>query len=178
MMTETALKYGDSFYDLAMEEGQTKEVLEQFTMVVNLFKENPEYHRLLAEPSIPKAVRVKLLDEAFGGKVWPYLLNFLKLMCEHGNLGELNGALKEFKKRFNADNGIAEAIVTSARELSEDQKKSLLEKLEKMSGKKVDMTVLVNPALIGGIRLDYEGKRYDGTAKHRLDELARIVEQA
>lgn len=178
MMTETAKKYGDSFYDLALEEGQASQVLEQFGEIVKLFDENPDYRCLLAEPSIPMMERIKLIDEAFGDKVWPYLLNFIKVLCEHGYLGDLKGCLKEYKKRFNDDNNIAEASVTSARSLTEEQRQALLTKLENMTGKKVDMTVYVNPALIGGRRLDMEGKRYDGSAKHRFDELSSIIEKS
>ena len=65
--------------------------------------------------------------------------------------------------------------MTSARELTETQKAALLDKLEKMSGKKVEMICLVNPALIGGVRLDFEGKRYDGTAAERLKTLRSII---
>jgi F-type H+-transporting ATPase subunit delta len=175
MMTETARKYGGSFYELAAEENQSDEELSELSEIQKVFKENPEYLRLLAEPSISKQEREKILEEAFGGRVWPYLLNFLKLLCDKGYITEFRGCVKEYRKRYNQDHGIVEATVTSAMELSERQKQALLQKLEKISGKKVDMTCYVNPALIGGIRLDMEGKRYDGSASERLESLRSII---
>ena len=175
MMTETARRYGGSLYELALEEGMVDEVLAQLREVLDLMKENPQYERLLAEPSITKKERTQLIDEAFGSSLWPYLLNFLKLLCEEGYIPELKGCYKEDRRRYNEDHGISEATVTSARELTETQKAALLDKLEKMSGKKVEMICLVNPALIGGVRLDFEGKRYDGTAAERLKTLRSII---
>ena len=175
MMTETARRYGGSLYELALEEGKSEEVLYQLREVLDLMKENPMYGRLLSEPSITKKERTQLLDEAFGASLWPYLLNFLKLLCEKGYLSELKGCCREYRRRYNEDHGISEAVVTSAKELTEAQRSALLAKLEKMSGKKVEMTCYVNPALIGGLRLDFEGKRYDGTAAERLEALRSII---
>lgn len=175
MMTETARRYGGSLYELAAEEGRSDEVLRQLQEVLDLLKENPSYERLLSEPSIPVAERTKLLDEAFGASLWPYLLNFLKILTEKGYLSELKGCRREFVRRYNEANGIAEAAVTSARELTDAQKQALVSRLEKMSGKKVSAAYYVNPALLGGIRLDFEGRRYDGTAAERLEALRSII---
>lgn len=175
MMTETARKYGGSLYELASEEGKTDEVLAQLDEVLTLMKENPSYEKLLSEPSISREERLKLLDDAFGASLWPYLLNFLKILCEKGYMSELKGCSREFRRRYNEEHGIAEAVATSARELTEAQKSALTDKLEKMSGKKVELTCYVNPALIGGLRLDFEGKRYDGSARERLDSLRSII---
>ena len=53
-MTETARIYGGSLYDLAAEENLTGEILGQMEQIRTLLRENPEYERLLSEPSIPQ----------------------------------------------------------------------------------------------------------------------------
>jgi len=103
--------------------------------------------------------------------------DFLKLLCDKGYIGEIKGCANQYKKMYNKDNGIVEATVTSASNLSDEQKNALLQKLIRMSGKKVDVTYYVNPALIGGIRLDMDGKRYDGTAKERIDAIGNIIKE-
>lgn len=175
MMTETAIRYGGSLYELAVEENVTDRVLKELGEVLDLMKENPDYEKLLLEPSIAREERTGLIDEAFGETLWPCLVNFLKILCEKGYMRELSGCAKEFRKRYNEDHGIEEATVTSARELTEEQKKALRTKLETMSGKKVDMTFYINPVLIGGIRLDFMGKRYDGTATKRLEAIRSLI---
>lgn len=65
-MTQIARLYGGSMYDLAAEEKITDTVMEQMQTIRQLFGENPDYVRLLSEPSIPKEERTKLLETAFG----------------------------------------------------------------------------------------------------------------
>ena len=92
-MTQIARLYGSSMYDLAAEEQLTDTVLEQMQTIRQLFRENPDYVKLLSEPSIPKEERTKLLDTAFGTEAERYLVNFLKLLCERGILGEYSGVI-------------------------------------------------------------------------------------
>ena len=112
-MTQAARVYGGSLYDLATEEKLDGQIMEQMNEIRQIFRENPGYLKLLGEPAIPQEERIKLLDEAFGGQVEPYLLNFLKLLCEKKILREFSGCCESLH-RYNADHGIVEALVTSA----------------------------------------------------------------
>ena len=133
-MTQIARLYGSSMYDLAAEEQLTDTVLEQMQTIRQLFRENPDYVKLLSEPSIPKEERTKLLDTAFGTEAERYLVNFLKLLCERGILGEYSGCCEEFTRRYNVDHNIATAVVTSAVALTDEQMAALKDKLEKTYG--------------------------------------------
>ena len=72
-MTETARVYGGSLYELAAEEHLEEEILSEMKEIRALFRENPEYPRLLSEPSIPRKERIGLIDAAFGSQAEPYL---------------------------------------------------------------------------------------------------------
>ena len=174
-MTKTAKIYGDSLYDLAAEEKLTEEILPQMEQVAVLFKENPDYLTLLSEPSIPKTERVGLLDKAFEGQLSLYLLNFLKLLCESGMLREYRDSCRQFKARSNEDHNIAEAVVTTAVALTEAQAQALKERLEKISGKTVLLTQKTDSTVLGGIRVELEGKQLDGTVQERLSSLKKKV---
>lgn len=134
-MTQYARLYGGSLYDLAAEENLTDAIGEQMKEIRNLFRENPDYVKLLCEPSVPKTERTKLIEEAFGGQAERYLVNFMKLLCERNLLGEFAGCCEEFTRRYHADHGIAEAVVTSAVALSDAQLTALKAKLEKSAEK-------------------------------------------
>ena len=172
-MTEYARVYGDSLYDLASEEKLTDAILEQMQEVKEIFRENPEYITLLSEPSIKKEERTDLIDKAFGEDTEKYLVNFLKILCEKNILREYEGCVEEFTKRYNADHGIIEAVVTSAVALSSDRKKALKEKLEKVSGKKVSLVTKVNPAVIAGIKVELEGVEMDGSVRGRIKDISK-----
>lgn len=90
-MTQTAKMYGGSLYELAAAETLATEIGADLDSVCALLAENSAYQHLLCMPSIPKKERCALLDEAFGGSIQPYLLNFLKILCENGTFAELKG---------------------------------------------------------------------------------------
>ena len=59
--------------------------------------------------------------------------------------------------------------------LSEEQVRRLTEKLAGITGKHIDLQCRIDPAVLGGIRLDYSGKRLDDTVSHRLDALKNLL---
>ena len=176
-MTQTARLYGGSLYDLAVEEKLADTILEQMQEIRDIFRENPDYVKLLSEPSLPKEERIKLIEEAFGGQAERYLVNFIKLLCERGLLGEYAGCCEAFTRRYNADHGIAEAVVTSAVALSETQMTAIREKLEKISGKKVSLVQKTDPSVLAGLRVELEGKQLDGTVQGRLSGISKKLSE-
>ena len=176
-MTQIARLYGGSMYELAAQEQLTDTVLEQMQVIRQLFRENPDYVGLLSEPSIPKEERADLLETAFGNEAERYLVNFLKLLCDRGILGDYAGCCEEYTRRYNADHNIATAVVTSAVALSDEQMAALKDKLEKISGKTVSLTQKKDPTVLAGLRVELEGKQLDGTVKSRLDGLSRKLNE-
>ena len=174
-MTEIARMYGGSLYDLAAEEGLETRILGELDEVSAILKGDPEYLHLLSIPSIPKKERCALLDEAFRGKVHLYVLNFLKILCEKGTLRELPGCARAYRVRYNEAHGILEATATTAVAMTEAQEKSLHEKLEKLTGKTIDLKTKVDAKVLGGIRLDIEGTELDGTVQNRLATLRKDI---
>ena len=174
-MTGIARVYGGSLYDLAAEEQLTGSILEQLTQVRQLFRDNPDYLRLLNEPSIPMAERLGLVESAFGDQAERYLINFIKILCERGYLGDFGGCCDEFTRRYNADNGIADVHVTSAVALTQAQEQALTARLEQVSGKKVNLSVKVDPSVIAGLRVEMEGKQLDGTVAGRIADISKKI---
>ena len=177
-MTETARMYGGSLYDLAAEEGLDERILGELEGVTALLNGDAEYLHLLSIPSIPKKERCALLDEAFRGQVHLYVLNFMKLLCEKGALRELPGCARAYRLRYNEAHGILEATAVSAVPLTAEQTARLHEKLEKVTGKHIALKTKVEPAVLGGIRLDIEGTELDGTVRNRLAGLRSSIAAA
>lgn len=174
-MTDSAINYGEALYELAAEEKLSEQILKEFETVCTIFRDNADYVRLLSEPSVPKKERCAVLHEAFDGRLQPYLLNFLKLLCERGLIRQTTDCLRAYRTRFNAENGILEATAITAVSLTDDQKKRLTDKLQSITGKRVDLQVQLDLSLLGGIRLQMDGKELDGTVRGRLDGLKRSL---
>lgn len=168
-MTEQAKRYGGSLFELAAEENLDERILEELDGAVSCFADNEPYFRLLALPSLSHATRRELLDQAFGGQVHPYVVNFLKVLCDEGLLRELSGCAQAYRERYNQAHGILQVRAASAVALDGETRARLTAKLEQVTGKKIELNVTVDPALLGGIRLDMDGMRLDGTVRARLD---------
>ncbi len=175
-MTKTEQVYGGSLYELALEEGLTAEILEELTFVTALFDENPDYWRFLSTLSIPKDQRKAALDEAFRGKIQPYLLNFMKILCENGTMGRLKGCAKEYRRRYNSDNNIVEVTAMTAVAMDQALTDKLQKKLEAVLGKTVELTCKVDPACVGGVLLELPGRQLDGTVKQRLESIGKVLQ--
>lgn len=167
--------YGQSLYDLAAEEKADDQIMEELEAVRGILRENPDYVTLLSEPSIPGKTRIQLLDDAFRGQIHPYLLNFLKILVEKGMLRGFSTCCSTYRTSYNKDHGISEAMVTSAVALDESQAEALREKLEKLSGRKVLLRRRVDEKVLGGLRVELDGRLFDGTVGGRLEELRRRV---
>jgi len=170
-MSEAAKEYGRALAELAAEEQLEERFLAETRAVRALFAENAEYARLLSSPNIPKGERIALLDQAFGGRVHPFLLNFLKLITERGYAFRTAEFLAEYDRIYCEKHGLVTAYVTSAVPLSEEQKIRLTDKLCTLTGKTVELACSVDPALIGGIRLTVNNKLFEGSVRAALDQM-------
>lgn len=174
-MTQTEKTYGGALYELAAEEGLSEKILEELETLSAVFAENPQFMQLLGTPSVAKQERVQILDDCFRGKIQPYFLNFLKILCEKGIIRSLKGCGEEFRKRYYEDHGILEVRAVSAVALKDAQKQALCAKLKEMTGKEIALNSTVDPHCIGGVRLELEGQEFDGTIRSRLDAMRALL---
>ena len=174
-MTELAREYGDGLYALTQEEHIASDVLPQLEMLKSCFKEQPEFLKLLANMSLSKEERVGILDKAFRGQIHPYVLNFLKILCERGAMMEFAGCANAYRALYNQEHHVLEAQVTTGEKMTEDQRARLIEKLQKMTGKEIQLSEKVDEKVIGGVLLEMDGKRYDNTVRHRLEKIHQAM---
>lgn len=172
-MTELSRLYGRSLYELARDEGIAEALLSQLDSCVELFGQNPDYTRLLSTPSITKEDRREAVGQAFDGHVHVYITSFLKILVDREAVAELPGCVEAFRQRYYEDNGIMEVTVTTAMELDNRMREKLLTRLDAVFGKKIILKEVVDRSVLGGMRLECAGKRYDGTVKDRLDRIEK-----
>ena len=174
-MNQIATAYGQGLYTLAKEEGLAQSILQQLKVLQACFAEQPEYGKLLSSHSLSKEERIRVLDGDFREKVHPYVLNFLKILTEKGYIRYFSDCCQVFIHQYLEDNGILEVHALSAIPLTEVQQARLMEKLGAMTGKKIDLICRVDPAVLGGIRLNFNGKQVDGTLQGRLASMEKML---
>ena len=174
-MTEVGNVYGQSLYELAKDEGLSKEIGEQLAVLQKSFGQEPDFVRLLASPNLPKAERCQILDTSFRGAVHPYVLNFLKILTEKGYIRHFSDCCSAYADLYNEDNGILKVTAVTAVALSPAQTEKLTGKLRRITGKTIALHNRIDPAVLGGVRLDYDGQRLDDTVSHRLDAVRDLL---
>ena len=174
-MTQIANAYAQGLYDLAKDEGLAKQILGELSVLQTAFQEEPMFCRLLSTPELSKEERLSVLDKSFRDQVHPYVLNFLKILTERGYAAHFSACCQAYRGFYNEDNGILPVSAVTAVPLTAAQTEKLVEKLTAITGKTVELTNRIDPDCLGGVRLDYDGKRLDGTVKNRLEGMATLL---
>ena len=174
-MTQVGTTYAQALYSLAKEESLEAQMLQQMQTLRQAFLEEPAFLRLLSAHNLSKAERCNILDESFRGKVEPYLLNFLKILTERGYMRFFGDCCQAFEAQYNEDHGILPVKAVTAVALSREQEARLKEKLAKLTGKTISLVNRVDPEVLGGVRLDYDGKRVDGSVANRLETVRNML---
>ena len=174
-MTEVGNVYGESLYQLAKDESLTVSIGEQLTALREGFRQEPDFVRLLSSPNLTKAERCQILDDSFREKVHPYVLNFLKILTEKGYMRHFGDCCEAYTQHFDQDNGNLRVTAVTAVALSEAQSAKITEKLNRITGKHIILQNRIDPAVLGGVRLDYDGQRLDDTVSHHLDAVRELL---
>ena len=162
-------------YTLAQDEGLSAQILEEISVLAQSFHAEPDFIRLLCTPNLSVQERCNILDDSFRGKLHPYVLNFLKILTEKGYMRHFFDCCKAYEESYNRDNGILPVTAITAISLNAAQAEKLTDKLCQITGKQVKLHNRVDPAVLGGVRLDYDGKRLDDTVSHRLDAVRGLL---
>ena len=174
-MTEVGSAYGEALYDLAKGENLPDEILGQITALDESFRQEPDFLRLLQSANLSKQERCQIVEDSFRGKVHDYVLNFLKILTEKNYARHFSDCTAAYRRHYNLDNDILVVTAITAVALTQEQSGKLSQKLSAITGKKIDLCNRVEPGILGGVRLDYDGKRLDDTVSHRLEAIGAML---
>lgn len=172
-MDALSSQYASALYGL-IEPKQGKDYCLALDSVVSSLDADPEWEKLLCSHAISKAEREQAIEKTFGKTVkLPYLVDFLKVVSAHHRFSHFREIVEAFESLVNEADGIKQGIVYSASKLSAAQVKSIEDGLSKRVGSQVKLRQIVDPSLLGGVKVALDGKVYDGSLKSKLSELQR-----
>ena len=174
-MTTTSREYAEALFELAVQAGLTKETSDGLETVISALLQTPAYKALLASPAIPKEERLNALDSTFRGKIPEILLAILRMMVSRGHVSALTGMVRDYEELARGYRGESMAVVTSAVPLKEAETVALRAKLEKKLGRQVTLQCQVDPELIGGVRVEVDGRIIDGSIRNKLEEIKEVM---
>lgn len=173
-MTQISKEYSEALFSLACESGAEKKIMTELDTVKSVI-EGEDILSLLCAPSVPLSERLTVIDSVFGKIAGEYVLSFLKLLCERKRLSQLSSCIDGYRELLNAKDAVVTAKVTSALPLTEEEKKSLKDTLEKKSGHTVILDCSVDEAILGGVIVEMLGTITDGSLRRRLKEIKEVM---
>ena len=168
-------EYAVALFSIALESGQHAQIYADMEYLKELVNDYPEYIDYLVNSSIPKSERVNNLREVFEGRVCDPVFAFLNVLLEHRDSNVLLSAIDEFRSLYEDYMNVADAVVTSVVELTDEQKKKLISKLSLVTGRRIRATYVIDSSLIGGLSVTVDGKLYDGSIKKNLNNLKEVM---
>lgn len=167
-----ARRYAKALFELAKETGNVAEVAGELTSIGDLLEGNPELHDVLFRPLHPVAQRKGVLDGVTDGiGASPTVRSFFSLLIDQRRLVDFPVIREEFERRASEDAGIRRAELISAGPLADDQLARLRRALATRTGGEVEVSVQVDPSLLGGVIAKVGDLVFDGSLRTQLRQL-------
>ena len=166
--------YGDALYEEAMEKDVLSVWYEEVQALKTIFLDHSDLVQFLNHPQIVKEEKIKVVENIFSGKLSDGLLGFLVIVIEKGRQNDILPICEYFTERVKEYKKIGMVKVTSAIELSDEQKAKIEAKvLETTSFVSLETSYAVDPSLLGGLVIRIGDRVVDSSIKTHLDEIRR-----
>ena len=162
--------YATALFEAAKERDALATVREELGDFVESLREVPELDAVLRNPQLDPRAKVGLLEDLLGS-THELVRNFLLLFVEKGRADEIDVMQREFEELCRREEGILNVEFTTAFELSEAERRSIIEQIQRASGRRVEATSKVDPALIGCLMLQAGSRLVDSSIRGRLERL-------
>lgn len=170
--------YGGAFFELSLETGKMDEYAEEIRMIQYLFKMENRFMELLNHPQISQKAKEDMLTECFKARVSEDVFGFLMVILQAHRQESIMEIFDEFLGEVRKYKHIGKALVTSALELTDAQKKAIEKKLlETTENVAYEMEFSVDKSLIGGMKIRIDDIVVDGSVKHQLQTMTRELEK-
>ncbi|MDQ3619826.1 MAG: ATP synthase F1 subunit delta [Actinomycetota bacterium] len=167
--------YAEALFSVVQAEGELDRVEDELYRFGKLLDSNHELKQALSDKSIDQIQRIKVLDELLSDKVSKHTLGLLTFIVAQGRARQLPTILSELSDLAAEAHRSVLAEVRSAIPLDDKQREALATALSKATGKKVQVKVLVDPSVVGGVVAKIGDTVIDGSVRRRLEQLKEQV---
>ena len=164
-------RYANALFDLALESSEIDTFEEEVKIVLDTMNKDKEFLNVLNHPQISGEEKFSILENTFKGKISNEIMGLFSVALRKNRETQIVDMLTVFLNKVEKHKGIETAFVTSAKPLSENQVKSIKEKLSKNLNKQIFSQADVDESLLGGVRIKVAGHIIDGSIKKQLDDL-------
>jgi F-type H+-transporting ATPase subunit delta len=170
-MSDRTSLYADALLAVVAAEGNVNVVLDELSRFSMALDGSDELRQTLADPHIPADRRQQITQDLLGGRADDTTVALVSMVVGTGRIKELPAIVERLRELTVTRTNTTIAEVRSAVELSDDQRQRLAEALKASTGRDIDVIVVVDPSVIGGVVTQIGDTVIDGSVRHRLAQL-------
>jgi F-type H+-transporting ATPase subunit delta len=167
--------YANALLEVSRAEGHLADIQDELFRFARTFEGSDELRSALTDPALPRERRIAVVEDLLGGRALQTSAALATFIVAAGRAGELPAIVDRFVELAAAEQRRAVAEVRSAIELTPEQTDRLREALNRATGKDVEVKVVVDPSVLGGIVARVGDLVIDGSVRHRLEQLREQI---
>jgi len=170
--SQVGRRYSKAIFDIAEEKNQVKEIYELLNSAMVLYRTDKGFKNFIRNPLISNEEKKLVLNEIFG-KDNSDNLNILLYILDKGRINCIKYIVAEYLKIYYRKNRILDVRATFTKELTEEQKKKLIDKLSQKTRKEINLEIKIDKNILGGGIIRIGDKIIDGSIRRELDNWKR-----
>ncbi|HZY06800.1 MAG TPA: ATP synthase F1 subunit delta [Ilumatobacteraceae bacterium] len=163
--------YARGLFEIARAEGTIDEVEDELFRFARSYESSDQLRNALTDEQIPASRRQAIVEDLLGGKVTPTTTQLISMVVGSGRARDLPAIVDKLVARASSAKNLELAEVRSAVPLTPDQETRLAAALANATGKEVNLKVVVDPAVLGGLVATVGDTVIDGTVRTRIEQL-------
>lgn len=179
MISNISKRYARAFFEIAEEEKKLEQYYGELRQFSSIIAGNKDLGGFLANPIFEQDSKKKVLEQIISKlSLSPMTINFLKLLIDKKRIDVLSDIENDYRQLMDESLQKLRVNVKSAFPLSSDMQNYITSNLEKMTGKRVEVTVQSDSGLLGGIVIGVGDTLYDGSIKSQLNNMRNLLGEA
>ncbi|MFZ4584640.1 MAG: ATP synthase F1 subunit delta [Acidimicrobiia bacterium] len=175
-MSERIEAYAQGMLEVARSEGRLTDVEDEVYRFSRTIEGNDELRAALTDPALPLQRKVAVIEDLLGGgRALATSTALITMVVASGRAADLSIIVERFVEMAAGEREYVVAEVRSAVELSDDQKQRLGAALSQSTGKRVDVKVVVDSKVMGGVVARIGDTVIDGSVRYRLEQLKELI---
>jgi F-type H+-transporting ATPase subunit delta len=173
-----ARRYAEAFFSIAREADKIDDYQQELQKVVQIIQDTEALKDYFAHPLIPTKEKKEIANQLFAKMISTVTLNFLQLVLDKKRESYFELIYKEYEEMADESRNIKKAELISAMPVSDDDLKTLSDTLSRSTGKTIQLQLVIDPAIIGGVKIRMGDKIIDASVAKKLEMLKKSLKTA
>lgn len=171
-MESVASRYGLALYSLALEENKIDSWQKDVKTLKSIFEENTDFIMILGSSFLSLEERIEILEKTLVG-VDKSIIALIDVIMENNRTDLILDVFESFNSYCNQYRGVSEGLIYSTLKLDQTVIDQIEKKISKIENNKVELKNVIDPSLIGGVKIVIKDHIYDGSIKHSIEMMKK-----